>query len=58
MVHGVDVRQVVAVTGKFQLVLINFGSNSGVLVVMELDLVPVVDVITSKVQVVENITVR
>tara|TARA_B100001996_G_scaffold70827_1_gene51979 strand:- start:362 stop:538 length:177 start_codon:yes stop_codon:yes gene_type:complete len=58
MVHGVDVRQVVAAIGKFQSVLINFGSNFGVQVVMELDLVPVVDVITSKVQVVENITVR
>tara|TARA_R100000742_G_C4223622_1_gene46767 strand:- start:299 stop:475 length:177 start_codon:yes stop_codon:yes gene_type:complete len=58
MEHGADVRQVVAVNGQYLLELINFGSNFGVQVVTELDLVLVIDVTTSKVQVVENTTVR
>jgi hypothetical protein len=58
MVHGVDVRQVVAVNGQYQLVLINFGSNFGVQVVTVLVHVHVTDVITSKVLEEESIIVR
>jgi len=58
MEQCVDARLVVAATGKYLQELLNCGPNFGVQVVTEQALVPVTDVSTINLLVVDTITVR